>query len=166
MLECENRKNDNAVKGKKGLSVLKAVLFSLFSAVCALFLVLTLFVALAPSNENTLGFFGYKIFVAEQDIDSANIKGGSLLVVKNTDNDESYTPESLSQNTVLSIEKLGGAIKNNSLWIALCFMAPCGAFFLITIAQELKQKALKREEELFLKRGTVSQTEEIEYVQQ
>lgn len=144
----ENFDKENEVKAS---SVLFAILLSLLTVICVLLSAIMLFLSLSKTPENTLQVFGYKAYCAENDIEEIGIKAGSLVVVRDTDTDDFYTHESLSENIVFTVEKLGYALKYNSLWMTLCITVPLMLFFLLVIMFEFKKISIKKEEQKLIK---------------
>lgn len=153
---------ENDTKNKSGLPVFVSALLCLSTVICVLFASLILFVAFAPNSENTFSVFGYKVFALEQDIPECEFEGGSLLVVRDTNSDESYTPETLVQNTVFVIKNLGGAIKRDAAWIVICLINFPATFCFLTLIGEIKKLAQNREEERGLAQFTISESDESE----
>ena len=136
-------------KNKNGLSRLGAWLFfavlCLISAVCLIAACLTAVLALSNPHENTVYLFGYKFYVCAEEIESAEIESGSLIIIRDTDNDDFYTPQTLSENALV-IPKVGSLLKQNSFILALCVAAPFELFFFILLLTQIRKALLSREE--------------------
>ena len=113
------------------LLIFLCVVISLISAfVCT--------VAFSKTSENTAEIFGYKLYTAEYDIEATDIEGGSLVIVKNTEDDEFYTPEML-ENAVV-IKNAGRIIKNEAFFISLSLSAFFALAFVLVLLFELRRK--------------------------
>lgn len=124
------------------------VFYIALSAVCAVvifFSALVVSVSLGATTENTVGLFGYKIYIAENDIEETDIKAGSLIIIKDTDTDDFYTPEYLSENAIV-IKNLGHILSEYSTYIAIILMLPIALFFAIVIMREISKKVISREQ--------------------
>lgn len=137
---------------QKSVPDLRKILSKVFAVVlcilCAVVTLLALFVsvlAFSKTSENTAQIFGYKIYVAEYDIESADIEGGSLVIVKNTEDDEFYTPEMLEKAVV--IKNVGRIIKQESVAIVLIFAVPFMLLFAIVLLFELGKRLEKNNKE-------------------
>ncbi|MEE1279687.1 MAG: hypothetical protein UHH95_02510 [Oscillospiraceae bacterium] len=131
---------------KKAIS---AVLLAFLSAVCALLVLISGFIstiAFSKTPENTVELFGYKVFYSENDIEGTDIKGGSLIFVKNTDDDEFYTPQFLFENATLIIPRAGIILKENAAYIALSASVPMAFLFLALLISELNKLSFLRNE--------------------
>ncbi len=124
---------------KKFISKTLSVIFCMLSAICVLVSVLLLVVFFSKSPENTLQIFSYKIYGVQNDIPDTDITAGALIVVKNTDSDDFYTPQTLKENTVLKIDGLGDVLQNDAMWATLCFTSPLMLLFFLVTASELKK---------------------------
>lgn len=134
---CADNRKSTALKSR--LSIALTVILAIVSAVLVLFSALACCAAYNKKAENTIELFGYKIFYCENDIEGTDIKGGSLVIVKNSDNDEFYKADFLSENAVLVVENLGSVIKNSGFYIVLCIMIPFAFIFIIVLLSELKK---------------------------
>jgi len=144
-LKSEHDRAQN--QNKKTLSAVLSALLCVLTAISVLLSLFIVSLSLSKTPENTLEFFGYKLYCAQNDIEEASIKAGSLVVVKDTDTDDYYTHESLSQNIVFSIENLGYTIQNDFVWMTLCFTAPLIALFILILLSELKKISAKKKNE-------------------
>lgn len=137
----ENSYIDNANPGtnKSRFSIVLTVILAIVSLVLVLFSALVCSAAFNKSAENTAELFGYKFFYCENDIEGTYIKEGSLVVIKNSDNDEYYTTEYLSKNAVLVVKNAGILIKNNGFYITLCIMIPFIFMFAVILLTEIKK---------------------------
>ena len=131
--------NEKSTALKNRLSLVLTVIFVITSSVLVLFSALVCYAAYNKKAENTIELFGYKFFYCEDDIEGTDIKGGSLVIVKNSDSDEFYKADFLSENAVLIVENLGSVIKNNGFYIALCIMIPFAFIFIIVLLAELRK---------------------------
>lgn len=147
MQNLSSKQNIAQNQGKKTLSVVLSVLLCTLTVVSVLLSLFIVSLSLSKTPENTLELFGHKLYCAQNDIEEASIKAGSLVVVKDTDTDDYYTHESLSKNIVFSIENLGYIIQNDFVWMTLCFTAPLMALFLLILLSELKKMSAKKKNE-------------------
>ena len=139
----ENLTQKNKIKAT---SVISAILLCLLTLICVLLSAAVIFLSLSKTPENTLEVLDYKIYCAENNIEEIGVKAGSLVVVRDTDSDDYYTYESLSENIVFSVERLGYAIKYNSLWMTLCITVPLMLFFLINLMSGFKKLSIEAAE--------------------
>ncbi len=129
--------------------VLSALLLSALSITCALLVLAAGFIskiAFSKASENTVEVFGYKVFYSENDIEGTHIKGGSLILVKNTNDDEFYTPQSLSENAALIIPNAGLVLKEDAAYIALSISIPMAFLFLALLLSEIRKLFARRDE--------------------
>lgn len=130
-------------KLKKWIKII-AFSFLCFLTVAALVVSLILTsVAFTKPNENTAQIFGYKIFCADNDISKTEIKKDSLVIIKNSDNDLSYTPEYISENAVLIIPN-GALLVKDSTLVVLSVMSPVILMFLLVILTEIRKSIINR----------------------
>jgi len=130
---------------KKVCSRIFSVCLCAVSALVMLLAVFVLLIAFGKTSENTVELFGYKIYTCQSDIESAGIKSGSLIIIKNTDNDDFYTPQMLSQ--ALVIPKAGEIIKQNGSVIAVCALVPFMLLFVIVLLRELRRAMIQKEQD-------------------
>lgn len=130
---------------RKIFSKIYAVMLCVLCAVVSLAAAFICVLAFSKTSENTAQLFGYKIYVAEYDIEPAGIESGSLILVKNTDDDEFYTPEMLEKAVI--IKNAGKVIKQESLAFALAFAVPFMLLFIIVLLFELRKKLIKNSKE-------------------
>ena len=144
--------NDKATQSgaKKAFAVVKTILFCILTLACVMLSAVAVLLSTSKTPENTLEAFGYKLYCAETDIEEIDIKAGSLVVVRDTSTDDYYTYETLSKNVVLTVEKLGFAIKYNAFWIVLCLTVPVMLFFVINLMSGFKKLSVEREEKMAL----------------
>lgn len=135
---------------KKAFAVVKTILFCILTLACVMLSAVAVLLSTSKTPENTLEAFGYKLYCAETDIEEIDIKAGSLVVVRDTSTDDYYTFETLSKNVVLTVEKLGFAIKYNAFWIVLCLTVPVMLFFVINLMSGFKKLSVEREEKMAL----------------
>lgn len=133
---------------KKAFAVVKTILFCILTLACVMLSVVAVLLSTSKTPENTLESFGYKLYCAETDIEEIDIKAGSLVVVRDTSTDDYYTYETLSKNVVLTVEKLGFALKYNAFWIVLCLTVPVMLFFVINLMSGFKKLSVEREEKM------------------
>ena len=105
-------------------------------------------VSLGATTENTVGVFGYKVYTARNDIENTDIRSGSLVIIKNTDTDDFYTPEYLSKNAIV-IRGMGHILSEYSTYIAVVLMLPIALFFLFVLMREINKKLAIREKRKF-----------------
>ena len=139
MQEHSNISDVKSPSFKSRFSKIVMIFFAVISALLVLFSILVCSAAFSSKNENTAQLFGYKFFYSENDIEGTDIKGGSLIVIKNSDNDDFYKADFLSQNAVLVIEDLGYALKENGFFMALCIMIPFMFAFLAILVWEVRK---------------------------
>ena len=139
--------NEKSITFKSCLSVALSVILALFSLVLVLLSGLVCYAAFNKNAENTAELFGYKFFYCEYDIEGTDIKSGSLVVIKNSDSDEYYEADSLSQNAVLVVGDLGTALKQNGFYMSLCVIAPFVLVFTIVLISEIRKVHLRRAQE-------------------
>ncbi|MBQ8868865.1 MAG: hypothetical protein IJ027_04010 [Oscillospiraceae bacterium] len=161
MNQIDNQKSPQATP--KILRKICAVILIFLCAVVSLIAAFVCTVAFSKTGENTAEIFGYKIYVAEYDIESADIEGGSLVIVKNTEDDEFYTPEMLKDSLV--IKNAGKIIKQESLSVALVFAVPFMLLFALVLLRELRKKLTRGPEERAGVEFTVQEEQE-EFEQQ
>ena len=138
--------NQNSAQNvREILSKIYAVFLIFLCTVISLVAAFVCTVAFSKTGENTAQIFGYKIYVAEYDIESADIEGGSLVIVKNTEDDEFYTPEMLKD--ALVIKSAGKIIKRESLSVTLVFAVPFMLLFALVLLRELRKKLSHTPEE-------------------
>ena len=128
-----------SVNFKSCLSIAVTVFVSTMAAVLVLFSCLVCSLAFNKKAENTAEIFGYKLFYCENNIEGTDIKEGSLVIVKNTDNDEFYSTDSLSENVVFVAENLGVQIKQNGFYMAVCLVIPFALIFIIVLICEIRK---------------------------
>ena len=147
---CVN--NEKSTTFKSCLSIALTVVLAIFSAVLVLLSGLVCYAAFNSEAENTTQIFGYKLFYCENDIEGTDIKAGSLVIVKNTDSDEFYKADFLSENAVLVVKNLGFYIKQSGFYMALCMVVPFAFIFVIVLITEIRKiharNALEPYEEL------------------
>ena len=124
---------------KSRFSAILTVIIAIFSTVLVLLSSLICYAAYNTKTENTMELFGYKFFYCENDIEGTDIKGGSLVVIKNSDSDEFYKADFLSENAVLVIENLGTQIKQSGFYMSLCMVIPFAFIFIIVLIFEIKK---------------------------
>lgn len=132
-----------------GKKIVSKIMITMLSFVCFLLVLLSSvvsYIAFSNPKENTAQLFNYKIFVCENDIEGTDIEKGSLLLIKDTNLDYSYTPEILEKQSVLVIKGLGAAIKNDGLFIAVSLTAIPTMFFMIILFNEIKKILQSRAE--------------------
>ncbi len=131
--------NEKSTILKNRLSAILTVIIAIFSTVLVLLSTLFCYAAYNKKTENTIELFGYKFFYCENDIEGTDIKGGSLVVIKNSDSDEFYKADFLSENAVLVIENLGTQIKQSGFYMSLCMVIPFAFIFIIVLIFEIKK---------------------------
>ena len=132
---------DNLKSAQNARKILSKVCAALLVFLCVAISLISVFVcvlAFSKSGENTAEIFGYKLYTAELDIDNTDIKSGSLVIVKNTENDEFYTPEMLKNAIV--IKNVGKIIKNEAFFISLSLSVPFALAFALVLLFELRKK--------------------------
>lgn len=129
---------------KSRFSIIITVILAAISVVLVLFSALVCYAAFNKGAENTAGLFGYKLFYCENDIEGTDIKKGSLVVIKNSDSDEYYEAQFLSENAVLVVEDLGGQLKQNGFYMSICIMIPFAFIFIIVLFTEIKKNHSRR----------------------
>ncbi len=132
---------NNQKSAQTALRILRKIYAVILIFLCAVVSLIAAFVctvAFSKTGENTAEIFGCKLYVAEYDIESADIEGGSLVIVKNTEDDEFYTPEMLKDAVV--IKNAGKIIKQESLSVALVFAVPFMLLFALVLLRELRKK--------------------------
>ncbi len=132
---------DNLKSAPNARKILGKIYAAVLIFLCATISIVSVFVcvvAFSKTGENTAEIFGYKLYIAEYDIESVGIEGGSLVVVKNTENDEFYTPEMLKSAIV--IKNAGKIIKNEALFISLSLSVPFALAFVLVLLFELRKK--------------------------
>ena len=147
--------------------MLSVIYTSVLAAICILLVLssaLLSSIAFLKAPENTAQLFGYKFFYCENDLSEPNIKGGSLVIVKNSDDDEFYTPQSLSKNAVLVIPGAGKLILENGVWIILCFSIPLSSLFLILLLSELKKLFVKSNQNKMQVQLEIAENNEVEEI--
>ena len=128
----------NAPDFRKFFSKACAVILCVLCAVvCIMALVMSL-IAFSKNSENTAQIFGYKFYVSETDIEAADIESGSLIIVKNTEDDDFYTPEMLEDAIV--VKNAGKIIKQSGALVVLCVLVPLMLLFIVVIFRELHKK--------------------------
>lgn len=146
-MQCINENKNTAQSGaKKAFAIIRTILFCILTVACVALSATAVLLSLSKTPENTLQVSGYKFYCAETDIEEINIKAGSLVVVKDTDTDDYYTYDTLSKNVVLTVEKLGFALKYNAFWIVLCLTVPMMLFFVLNLMSGFKKLSVEREE--------------------
>lgn len=128
---------------------ISVVFWGLLCALCFLLVLASVFVsriAFSDTPENTAQILGYKLYFCVDDIAGTDIKSGSLLIIKNSNDDEYYTASTLAQNAVLVLDGAGDLLKENGGWIALCLMTPPMLLFVMILLFELKKLFLRRDE--------------------
>ncbi|MBQ8338425.1 MAG: hypothetical protein IJY33_04705 [Oscillospiraceae bacterium] len=143
---------------RKILSKVFAVILCFLCAVVTLSAIFVSVLAFSKTSENTAQIFSYKIYVAEYDIESADIEEGSLVIVKNTEDDEFYTPEMLEKAIV--IKNVGKIIKQESLSVTLVFAVPFMFLFALVLLRELRKSISRAPEESKVAPFTVQQEQE------
>ncbi len=136
MNQTNNQKS--AQTARKTLHKIYAAFLVFLCAVVSLAAAFVCVVAFSKTGENTAEIFGYKLYIAEYDIESADIEGGSLVIVKNTEDDEFYTPETLESAIV--IKNAGKIIKNEAFFISLSLSVPFALAFVLVLLFELRKK--------------------------
>ncbi len=131
---------------QKMLSTAISIFLTFVSLMLVLVCIVILFSAFSKKGENTVQIFGYKVFYSQNDIEGTHIKSGSLIFIKNTDNDEYYTPEFLEQNAVLVIPKAGLLIAGDIGFMAASILFPFMLMFTGIIFWQLKILMLRREQ--------------------
>lgn len=132
----------SALKGRFSAAV--TIILAVISAVLVLISALACSAAFNKNSENTAQLFGYKFFYCENDIEGTDIKAGSLIVIKNSDNDEFYEADFLSENAVLIVSNLGSLIKNNGFYVTLCIATPFIFTFAVILTIEIKKLYSRR----------------------
>ena len=127
----------SAQNARKILSKICAALLVFLCVAISLISALACVLAFSKTSENTAEIFGYKLYTAEFDIENTDIKSGSLVIVKNTENDEFYTPQML-QNAIV-IKNAGKIIKNEALFISLSLSVPFALAFVLVLLFELRK---------------------------
>lgn len=135
---------ENSGTFKSRISIVLTVILAILSLMLVLLSGLVCSAAFNKSAENTTELFGYKFFYCENDIEGTDIKGGSLVVIKDSDSDEFYEADFLSENAVLVVEGLGTMIKQSGFYMALCMMIPFAFVFIIVLLRELKKLHSRR----------------------
>ena len=124
-------------------------LYAILAIVCIVLVLLACIVskaAFGKKTENTLQLFGYKVFLCENDIQDTDIKGGSLLIVKDTDDDDFYTPQSLSENVAIIVPNGADFLKKDLVWITLALCTPIALLCIALLLSELKGLSMRRDE--------------------
>ena len=140
----------NSPDFKKILLNILSVCLCVLAAIYLIFASFMFAVSLKTPPENTFELMGYKIYSAESDIEGTDIKSGALVVIKNTDDDEFYTVDTI-KNSALVVPRLGAFIKNDMVLLSFCIAVVLGLVFAILFFMELHSIL------------TRPQTEEIEF---
>jgi len=142
MDESKNKSSSFAFKGM--IPYIFYALLCAVSAVCVLLSVIVVSIANGATTENTVGLFGYKIYTCNQNVENTDIEKGSLVIIKNTDNDEFYTPQMLKEKAIV-LKNMGAVIKGYSTYIAVVLMLPAISFFAVVLMREISKKVIKNE---------------------
>ena len=134
----QNNNSKSAQTARKILGKIYAALLILLAVAVSVTAAFVCTLAFSKTGENTAEIFGYKLYVAEYDIEATDIAAGSLVIIKNTEDDEFYTPEML-ENAVV-IENAGRIIKNEAFFISLIFSVPLALAFVLVLLFELRKK--------------------------
>ncbi len=142
---------EKIVKNEKNVAknALTIALYTILSIACAVLVLSACVVSKAAfgrNAENTLQLFGYKVFLCQNDIQDTDIKSGSLVIVKDTDYDDFYTPQSLSENVALIIPSGAEFLKNDFVWITLALCTPIALLCIGLLLSELKGLSMHRDE--------------------
>lgn len=146
---------------KKAFSGIFYVFLCFVSALSVALACLLLSVAVKNPVENTIKLFGYKIYTCDNNIEGTQIKAGSLIIIKDSDNDEYYTPQQLSQSALV-FENLGDIIKHHSTSAVLVALIPVMLLFIVVLMRELSKKIMKNEQKLLDTEMEFVQTESFE----
>ena len=150
---------------KKALSTTVYVVVCALAAICLLLSVFLVSVAMGMTEENTVGLFGYKVYTCNEDIEKTDIKKGSLVIIKNTDDDEFYTPDYLAKNAVV-ISQLGAVLKGYSTYIAIILMLPAALVFALVLMREMSKKIIVSGQKSLEKELEFTQIEEFEEIEE
>ncbi len=139
MSKTENQKS--ALTARKILSKICAAALIFLCVAISASAAFVCTIAFSKTGENTAQIFDYKLYVAEYDIESSDIEGGSLVIIKDSENDEFYTPEMLGDAII--IKNVGKIIKNEAFFLSLSLSIPFALAFVLVLLFELRKSMVK-----------------------
>ncbi len=129
------------MKKVKALAVIKKIaliLFASLSFVLVFLSVLLSFVSFSKTPENTAEVFGFKIYIAQNDIENTKITKNSLVIIKDTDYDDFYTSDTLNSKDTIVIKHIGGAVSFFSSSKLSAVTVPLAFLFFFIVLIEIK----------------------------
>lgn len=125
----------------KALAVIKKIALIIFTSLSFILAFLSIFISLvsfSKTPENTAEVFGFKIYIAQNDIENTKITKNSLVIIKDTDYDDFYTLDILNSKDTIVIKHIGGAVSFFSSSKLSAVIVPLAFLFFFIFLIEIK----------------------------